>query len=116
MRISDWSSDVCSSDLSAPPRLSRAHIVRTNLALCFPDQSEQQREAWLHRHFYLLAQSVVDRGLCWFGSASAIQQATPINGMEHLDALLKEKRRIILLAPPFIGLDAAATRLPPFLK
>src|SRR3546814_12544652 len=90
MRISDWSSDVCSSDLSAPPRLSRAHIVRTNLALCFPDQSEQQREAWLHRHFYLLAQSVVDRGLCWFGSASAIQQVTPINGRSEERRVGKE--------------------------
>src|SRR3546814_19542149 len=66
--------------------------------------------------FRSLAQSVVDRGLGWFGSASAIQQATPINGLEHLDALLKEKRRIILLAPHFIGLDAAATRLTLFLK
>ncbi|MFW7343276.1 lysophospholipid acyltransferase family protein [Pollutimonas sp. H1-120] len=100
------------------PRLmrSRAHIVRTNLALCFPERSKQEREAWLHRHFHLLAQSVVDRGLCWFGPAPAILEATPITGLEHLDGLLKEKRKIILLAPHFIGLDAAATRLTLFLK
>src|SRR3546814_20069718 len=30
--------------LAARLMRSRAHIVRTNLALCFPDQSEQQRE------------------------------------------------------------------------
>ncbi|MGB3289927.1 MAG: lysophospholipid acyltransferase family protein [Burkholderiaceae bacterium] len=102
--------------LAARLMRSRAHIVRTNLALCFPDRSEAEREAWLRQHFHLLAQSVVDRGLCWFGAKSAIMQATPISGLEHLDALLKAKRRIILLAPHFIGLDAAATRLTLFLK
>ncbi|NYT60472.1 lysophospholipid acyltransferase family protein [Alcaligenaceae bacterium] len=95
---------------------SRTHIVRTNLALCFPEHSKQEREAWLHEHFYLLALSVVDRGLCWFGSKDAIIDATPITGLEHLDALLKARRKIILLAPHFIGLDAVATRLTLFLN
>lgn len=95
------------------PRLmkSRAHIVRTNLALCFPEHSQGQREAWFRQHFLLLAQSVVDRGLCWFGDRKDILDAIPTTGMEHLDTALAQKRRIILLAPHFIGLDAAATRL-----
>src|SRR5690606_16824907 len=38
------------------------------------------------------------------------------NGLEHLEKLLNEKRRIIMLAPHFIGLDAAATRLTLYLK
>lgn len=100
------------------PRLmrSRAHIVRTNLGLAFPDASTAERERWLRRHFHLLAQSVIDRGLCWFGARDAILETTPIEGLEHLDALLKAKRRIILLAPHFVGLDASATRLTLFLK
>lgn len=95
---------------------SRADVVRTNLALAFPERSAQDREAWLRRHFRLLAQSVVDRGLLWFGPASTIMNATPIRGLEHLQALLDGQRRIILLAPHFIGLDAAATRLTLFLR
>lgn len=95
------------------PRLlgSRAHIVRTNLALCFPQHSHEQREAWLRKHFQLLAQSVVDRGLLWFGKRQRIEDTISIDGFEHLQALLDAKRRIIMLAPHFIGLDAAATRL-----
>src|SRR5690606_33934580 len=86
------------------PRLlrSRAHIVRTNLALCFPERSEQERKTWLQTHFYLLALSIVDRGLCWFGPKDTILDTTPITGLEHLDALLKQERKIILLAPHFI--------------
>lgn len=90
---------------------SRAHIVRTNLALCFPERSPEEREAWVQQHFYLLAHSVVDRGLCWFGEPSAILDAIPTTGMQHLETALEQKRRIILLAPHFVGLDAAATRL-----
>jgi KDO2-lipid IV(A) lauroyltransferase len=95
---------------------TRAHIVRTNLALCFPDRSLADREAWLRQHFHLLAQSVVDRGLCWFGRKDDILNTIPISGLEHLEELLRQKRRIILLAPHFIGLDAAATRLTLFLR
>lgn len=100
------------------PRLmrSRAHIVRCNLALAFPERSPQDREHWLREHFHLLAQSVVDRGLCWFGSTDAILDTISISGLEHLDTLLKSQRRIILLAPHFVGLDAAATRLTLFLR
>jgi KDO2-lipid IV(A) lauroyltransferase len=90
---------------------SRVHIVRTNLALCFPEASEAQREAWLKQHFHLLAQSVVDRGLLWFGPTPVVIDATPIVGLEHLDKLLKAERRIIMLAPHFISLDAAASRV-----
>ncbi|HUH87893.1 MAG TPA: lysophospholipid acyltransferase family protein [Pusillimonas sp.] len=100
------------------PRIlgSRAHIVRTNLKLCFPQHSEQQREAWLRTHFQLLAQSVVDRGLLWFGTRERIEATISIEGLQHLQALLDAKRPIILLAPHFIGLDAAATRLTLFLE
>lgn len=95
---------------------SRAYVVRTNLALCFPDLSEESREALVRRHFRLLGLSVVDRGLCWFGPRQTILDTVQISGLEHLDALLKAGRPIILLAPHFIGLDAAATRLTLFLK
>lgn len=90
---------------------SRAHIVRTNLALCFPEHSPQEREAWTRQHFRLLAHSVVDRGLIWFGERNVILDTIHTTGLEHLDNALAKKRRIILLAPHFIGLDAAATRL-----
>lgn len=102
--------------LAARALRSRAHIVRTNLALAFPDLSASERKILLRRHFYLLAQSVVDRGLLWFGPASTVINATPIHGLERLEALLADDRRIILLAPHFIGLDAAATRLTLFLR
>jgi KDO2-lipid IV(A) lauroyltransferase len=89
----------------------RRRIVSINLALCFPELTDRQREALLRRHFYLLAQSIVDRGLCWYGQPSAIKETVLISGLEHLDQLVQAQRRIVMLAPHFIGLDVAATRL-----
>lgn len=94
----------------------RAYIVRRNLELAFPDLSRSEQRTLLKRHFVLLAMSVIDRGLLWFGPASTIMNTTPIKGLEHLSELLDNKRKIILLAPHFIGLDASATRLTLFLR
>lgn len=95
---------------------SRAHIVRTNLTLCFPDLSSEDREAIFKRHFQLLAQSVLDRGLCWFGSPERICETISLHGEAHLQHLLDDQRPILMFAPHFIALDAAATRLTLFLK
>jgi len=94
----------------------RAHIVRCNLRLCFAQLPDEQRERLLQRHFRLLAQSVVDRGLLWFGSRERMNEALKIDGLEHLQTLLDSGQRILMLAPHFIGLDASATRLTLFLK
>src|SRR5690625_2576398 len=74
----------------------RAHIVRTNLKLAFPELDDPQRKALLQRHFRLLAQSVVDRGLLWFGTESSIRHVTPIRGLEQLEGLLRDGRPILL--------------------
>ncbi len=95
---------------------SRVHIVKTNLALAFPELSDEQRHHLLHRHFQLLAQSIIDRGVLWFGTREKILELVSITGLEHLQSLLNKKQPIILLAPHFIGLDAAATRLTLFLE
>lgn len=100
------------------PRLlrSRAYVVRVNLERCFPDLSTADRDALMQRHFHLLAQSFVDRGLCWFGTRERILDTVTLHGEHHLQTLLDQGRRILLFAPHFIALDAAATRLTLLLK
>ncbi len=95
---------------------SRAHIVQVNLAKCFPELGARERQALARRHFNLLAQSFVDRGLCWYGSPERIRDTVTLTGAEHLQSLLDQGKRILMFAPHFIGLDAAATRLTLFLQ
>lgn len=95
------------------PRLakSRTRIVRRNLELCFPDQPEHVREQWVADHFRALAQSIVDRGVLWYGTPGAIKEMVTQTGADRINELTAQGRPVILLAPHFIGLDAAATRL-----
>jgi KDO2-lipid IV(A) lauroyltransferase len=89
----------------------RRHIVRVNLRLCFPHESQQTRDRWLRQHFRALCQSVVDRGVLWYGTPEVIKEMITISGHDELLRLVQKKQPLIMLAPHFIGLDAAATQL-----
>ncbi len=89
----------------------RVKVARRNLELCFPGLSEPERETLLRRHFHALAQSVVDRGVLWYAPPERVREMVQLSGYEHLQAQLDAGRSCILLAPHFIGLDAAASRL-----
>jgi KDO2-lipid IV(A) lauroyltransferase len=95
---------------------SRVHIVRTNLKLCFPELPEARREVLLRQHVRALTQTVVDRGVLWFGTEAAIDRMLTLNGFEHIERLLEQGRPVLMLAPHFVGLDAAATALSRRLK
>ena len=69
------------------------------------------RERWVREHFRALAQSIVDRGVLWYGTPEAIKDMVTQSGAERINELTAQGRAVILLAPHFIGLDAAATRL-----
>ncbi|OZI33507.1 acyltransferase [Bordetella genomosp. 5] len=90
---------------------SRVRIVRKNLDLCFPDVTSEQREQWVREHFRALGQSIVDRGVLWYGSPESIREMVTQTGADRINTLAASGRPVILLAPHFIGLDAAATRL-----
>lgn len=90
---------------------SRTRIVRRNLELCFPDQPASVRERWTAEHFRALGQSIVDRGVLWYGTREAIREMVAETGAQRIQDEIAAGRPVILLAPHFIGLDAAATRL-----
>lgn len=95
------------------PRLarSRARIVRRNLELCFPEQPESVREQWVADHFRALAQSIVDRGVLWYGTVESINDMVTVTGADHVNALIAQGRSVLLLAPHFIAMDVGGSSL-----
>ena len=89
----------------------RVRIVRRNLELCFPEESLETRERWLREHFRALGQSIVDRGVLWYGSAEAIRDMVRLQGWELAQQVVDEGKSLLILAPHFIALDAMATRM-----
>lgn len=89
----------------------RARIVSRNLEMCFPERDQRGRQALFKAHFRALAQTIVDRGLLWFGTSQAIEDAIDLVGHQHLLDCIERRQPVLLLAPHFVALDAAATRL-----
>nr|WP_323177980.1 lysophospholipid acyltransferase family protein [Alcaligenes endophyticus] len=95
------------------PRVARrrAQIVHTNLALCFPEVDQDTRDRWQQKHFRLLGQSLIDRGLLWFGLESTILNTVALQGLHHIEEALAANKRVLLLVPHFVSMDAVGTRL-----
>lgn len=89
----------------------RVKIVRRNLELCFSALTPAERQTMLRQHLRALVQSFVDRSVFWFGSPETIHSLISLSGHEQVPGLIATHGSVMLLAPHFIGLDAAATRL-----
>ena len=82
----------------------RRSVVRINLAKCFPERSEAEREQLARAHFRYFCRSIVERSVWWWGSRERIRRLVRVEGEEHIAAL--GGRGAVLLAPHFVGLDS----------
>lgn len=83
----------------------RRHITLTNLRLCMPALSEQERYQLARRHFQMYARSVLERGILWWASEQRLQRliVTP----KALPVAQISAKPTILLCPHFVSLDVA---------
>jgi KDO2-lipid IV(A) lauroyltransferase len=88
---------------------ARRHIALTNLGLCFPHLSPEEKSALARRHFELFGRSFLERGLLWWASPERIRRLVRVEGKERFDAI--KDNPVLLLVPHFVGLDTAWTRL-----
>lgn len=87
----------------------RRHIVATNLALCFPEESPATRARWLRQQFESLGMAAVETSLLWMGRREKVLGLLrETQGMEHLDRALARGRGVVLLAGHFTDLEIGA--------
>jgi KDO2-lipid IV(A) lauroyltransferase len=91
----------------------RAHIVDTNLRLCFPDLGDAARKRLMKRHFQVLGQAVLGIGINLFASARRLQRLTCFRDRQYFDRAIDAGKPIILLAPHFVGMEIAGLILAP---
>lgn len=60
----------------------RRRVAEANLAVCFPDQSADERRRLLRRHFTLLAEGLAEISWAWAGSSA--EPVGEVVGLEHL--------------------------------
>ena len=93
---------------------TRRRIALRNLALCFPEQPQAQRERLAGEHFEWLGRSILERGLLWYASPERLKRLIHIEG----DVGLAEhsERPVMWLVPHFMALDVAGAAVLLFQK
>ena len=90
-------------------QFGRGHVTRTNLALCFPEIPEAERDAMGLRHFRMLGRNALELSIMVFGSEERLLRLVRLEGIEHMQALAG--RPVIVFAPHFIGLNMGGIRV-----
>ena len=82
----------------------RRRVTRINLAKCFPQMQEAERERLARASFRAFARSFLERGILWWAPTARVARLVRVEGVEHLKAL--GHSRVVLFGPHFVGLDA----------
>ncbi len=87
----------------------RSHIIRTNLELCFPELSEQEREAWVKENCIATTKGLFESGMTWFSSNRRLlkfaQRHVRFSGEHHLEAALEKGNGVLLLVMHFTTVE-----------
>jgi len=89
----------------------RRRIAMTNLRLCFPEWTEEERRALLRRHAEALGISLFEFGITWWWSDARFRPLVKIEGLENLQAALQQGKGAILLAGHFTTLEIVVRSL-----
>ena len=79
----------------------RAHVVKTNLRLCFPSLSASEIDALALEHWKLFGRSVIERSRIWLGTGAQIQAMVEIESAIPLG----DRKPRLLINPHFVGLE-----------
>lgn len=84
---------------------SRRRAAEVNLALCFPQMSEAEREALLKDSFLALGVGLFEFARAWWGSIAPMRRDVVIEGLEHLQALRAQGRGVLMVSGHFMTLE-----------
>jgi len=91
----------------------RAHIVHTNLELCFPELDSQQINNLKKEHFKALGQAALTIGINMFASQRRLQRLVKMRDRQYFDQEITAGKPVILLAPHFVAMEIAGLVLAP---
>ncbi|WP_432459548.1 MULTISPECIES: lauroyl-Kdo(2)-lipid IV(A) myristoyltransferase [unclassified Agarivorans] len=87
----------------------RRAIADTNLALCFPDMDAPAREQLMEKNVQIFAQLILGFGEMSVRSKAYLQNRIEVDGEEHIQALLANNERFIVLLPHTYPVDFLGT-------
>lgn len=89
----------------------RRYVTLTNLRLCFPDKTEVERKKIAKSFYRKLMRAALDHGVLWSGTRADVAQMVRFEGVETITETVAKGEHLIVIAPHFVGLDAAGIGL-----
>lgn len=91
---------------AARPFLKRRERIATkNLELCFPDMSVCDRNKLIEQNFVSLGMGLIETGMAWFWSDARVKKWFDVEGYEHLQCALAEKKGVMVVGVHFMSLE-----------
>ncbi len=84
----------------------RRKIVITNLLMCFPELSDEERHRMMVNHYRVFGAMLMDMGTIWWASPRRLEQIVQCADPEKYRSLT-ENKRVILVSPHIMGLEAS---------
>lgn len=86
----------------------RQVTIRRNLELCFPSMAENERDAILNANIENSGIALFETAMAWFWSDKRVNRHVTIKGMEHIQALEKDGKGVLMLAVHSMNLELGA--------
>jgi KDO2-lipid IV(A) lauroyltransferase len=106
-----WVLGICLGSIASWFPTSNRRFAERNIELCFPEKSPVERHQLVKRHFQLSGVAILGLSVAWFAPRWRLERFISMQGQQYLDEAQASSKKVILLAPHFIGLDIGGARL-----
>ncbi|MEH6490525.1 lipid A biosynthesis lauroyl acyltransferase [Halopseudomonas sp.] len=89
----------------------RREVARVNLALCFPQMNELQREQLLRENFASNGIALFEMAMAWWWPKRRLAKLAHIEGIEHLQSAAAKGQGVVLMSLHFTTLEIGAALL-----
>lgn len=83
----------------------RREVVKTNIALCFPDLSKEKQEKLVRDHFHALGMSISETAMSWWGNDKTLRKLVTFKGFEYVDKALEQGTGAIMLGAHYTTME-----------
>ncbi len=83
----------------------RRQICETNIALCFPELSEEQQRRLVKDTFLSNGMGIMEIGLSWYRRPEEFMDRVTAHGVEHVEAAHAQGRGVLLVSAHFCTLE-----------
>ena len=95
---------------------SRRRVALTNLRLCFPELSEQEREALARRVMISTGEAILEMAGAFHNQRIDLDKRLTAKGLEHLETARRDGHGVMLLGMHFNSIDVGSRLLGKFFR